>query len=109
MSHRSLASGLAALALVSTALPVLAAGYTQKSASWWGDRGRVVGVANQTDFYRGVTDGELTATATPVHRGRTQQVWQVVIQDAARMGARRIQEKLPPEIRERIPAIGKGQ
>jgi hypothetical protein len=33
----------------------------------------------------------------------------VVIQDAARMGARRIQEKLPPEIRERIPAIGKGQ
>lgn len=33
----------------------------------------------------------------------------VVIQDAARIGARRIQEKLPPEIRERIPAIGKGQ
>ena len=33
----------------------------------------------------------------------------VVIQDAARMGARRIQEKLPPEIREKIPAIGKGQ
>ena len=33
----------------------------------------------------------------------------VVIQDAARMSARRIQEKLPPEIRERIPAIGKGQ
>jgi len=33
----------------------------------------------------------------------------VVIQDAARMGARRIQERLPPEIRERIPAIGKGQ
>ena len=30
----------------------------------------------------------------------------VVIQDVARMGARRIQEKLPPEIRERIPAIG---
>jgi len=37
MSHRSLASGLAALALASTALPALAAGYTQKSASWWGD------------------------------------------------------------------------
>lgn len=30
----------------------------------------------------------------------------VVIQDVAKMGARRIQEKLPPEIRERIPAIG---
>ena len=37
MSHRSLASGLTALALASTALPALAAGYTQKSASWWGD------------------------------------------------------------------------
>jgi len=37
MSPRSLASGLAALALASTALPALAAGYTQKSASWWGD------------------------------------------------------------------------
>ena len=30
----------------------------------------------------------------------------VVIQDVARIGARRLQEKLPPEIRERIPAIG---
>ena len=30
----------------------------------------------------------------------------VVIQDVARLGAKRIQEKLPPEIRERIPAIG---
>lgn len=28
----------------------------------------------------------------------------VVIQDVARIGARRLQEKLPPEIRERIPA-----
>lgn len=33
----------------------------------------------------------------------------VVIQDVAKMGARRIQEKLPPEIRERIPAIGNRQ
>ncbi|MBV9074927.1 MAG: hypothetical protein JOZ10_14965 [Acidobacteria bacterium] len=30
----------------------------------------------------------------------------VVIQDVARIGARRIQEKLPAEIRERIPALG---
>jgi len=33
----------------------------------------------------------------------------VVIHDVAKMGARRIQEKLPPEIRERIPAIGNRQ
>jgi len=50
-------------------------------AIWFGDRGRVVGVSNQTDFYRAVTEGELTATATPVHRGRSQQVWRVAITD----------------------------
>jgi hypothetical protein len=33
----------------------------------------------------------------------------VVIQDVAKMGARRIHEKLPPEIREKIPAIGNRQ
>jgi hypothetical protein len=33
----------------------------------------------------------------------------VVIHDAAKLGARRIQEKLPAEIREKIPAIGNRQ
>ena len=51
------------------------------AALWFGDRGRVVGVGNQTDFYRAVTEGELTATALPVHRGRSQQVWRVSITD----------------------------
>lgn len=51
------------------------------AAIWFGDRGRVVGVSNQTDFYRAVTEGELTATALPVHRGRSQQVWRVTITD----------------------------
>lgn len=51
------------------------------AAIWMGDRGRVVGVANQTDFLRAATEGELTATATPLHRGRSQQLWQVVITD----------------------------
>jgi len=37
MPHRSVASGLIFLALVSIALPVLAAGHKQKSSSWWGD------------------------------------------------------------------------
>ena len=44
---------------------------------WMGDRGRVVGVNNNTDFYRAVREGTLTSTATPVHRGRSQQVWTV--------------------------------
>lgn len=51
------------------------------AALWFAERGRVVGVSNQTDFYRAVTDGELTATALPVHRGRSQQVWRVTIDD----------------------------
>ncbi|MDM4718595.1 PaaI family thioesterase [Micromonospora sp. WMMA1363] len=50
-------------------------------ALWLGDRGRVVGVANQTDFLRAVRDGELTAVGTPMHRGRSQQLWQVEITD----------------------------
>lgn len=53
------------------------------AAIWYGERGRVVGVSNQTDFLRAVRDGELTAVATPVHRGRSQQLWQVQITDEA--------------------------
>ena len=44
---------------------------------WLGEQGRVVGVNNNTDFYRAVREGALTSTATPVHRGRSQQVWVV--------------------------------
>ncbi|MGY0499926.1 PaaI family thioesterase [Nocardia sp. FBN12] len=49
---------------------------------WFGDRGQVVGVNNNTDFLRAVRDGLLTAEATPIHRGRSQQLWVVVITDA---------------------------
>jgi 1,4-dihydroxy-2-naphthoyl-CoA hydrolase len=52
------------------------------AALWFGERGQVVGVHNATDFYRAVREGELTAEATPVHRGRSQQVWQVHVTDA---------------------------
>jgi 1,4-dihydroxy-2-naphthoyl-CoA hydrolase len=59
------------------------------AAYWYGDRGRVVGVSNQTDFLRAVSDGTLTATATPIHRGRSQQLWLVEIRDEqARLVAR---------------------
>ena len=54
------------------------------AALWIRDKvesGRVVGVSNQTDFYRAVTEGELTAVARPIHRGRSQQVWRVNISD----------------------------
>jgi uncharacterized protein (TIGR00369 family) len=50
-------------------------------ALWLGDKGQVVGVSNQTDFLRAVRDGELTAVGTPIHRGRSQQLWLVEITD----------------------------
>jgi 1,4-dihydroxy-2-naphthoyl-CoA hydrolase len=59
------------------------------AAVWWGDRGKVVGVNNSTDFYRAVREGTLTSTATPVHRGRSQQVWVVeTVDDDGRMVSR---------------------
>jgi 1,4-dihydroxy-2-naphthoyl-CoA hydrolase len=47
------------------------------AAMWLGDKGQVVGVNNNTDFYRAVREGRLISTATPLHRGRMQQVWMV--------------------------------
>ena len=49
---------------------------------WFGDRGRVVGVANHTNFLRAVAEGaRVVATATPVHRGRSQQLWEIDMRD----------------------------
>lgn len=43
-------------------------------------RGRlVVGVSNSTDFLRAYREGRVDAVAEPVHVGRSQQLWQVVI------------------------------
>src|SRR3954453_20068671 len=52
------------------------------AAIWLGDQGNVVGVNNSTNFIRATREGTLTATATPLQRGRTQQLWQVAIVDA---------------------------
>ena len=50
-------------------------------AYWYGSQGKVVGVNNNTDFLRSVREGTLHAEATPLHRGRTQQLWLVTITD----------------------------
>jgi 1,4-dihydroxy-2-naphthoyl-CoA hydrolase len=60
--------------LVETAASVAA-------AIWFGERGHVVGVNNSTNFIRATREGTLTATATPLQRGRTQQLWQVAVVD----------------------------
>jgi uncharacterized protein (TIGR00369 family) len=50
-------------------------------ALWAMDNGMagVVGVNNQTDFIRATREGVLIGEATPIHRGRTQQLWQVAV------------------------------
>ncbi|HEV8424215.1 MAG TPA: PaaI family thioesterase [Actinomycetes bacterium] len=50
-------------------------------ALWFGDRGKVVGISNHTDFVRAVRGGQLRAEATPLARGRTTQLWEVAISD----------------------------
>jgi uncharacterized protein (TIGR00369 family) len=68
--------------LVETAASVAA-------ATWLGGKGNVVGVANHTNFIRATREGTLTTTATPVQRGRTQQLWQVdIVDDTDRLVAR---------------------
>lgn len=45
---------------------------------WLDGRGVVVGTNNVCDFLRQATVGDtITATATPIHRGRSQQLWRV--------------------------------
>jgi 1,4-dihydroxy-2-naphthoyl-CoA hydrolase len=51
------------------------------AALWFGERGKVVGASNHTNFLRAAREGKLAATATPIHRGRSQQLWQVEIHD----------------------------
>ncbi len=43
--------------------------------------GTVVGVNNNTDFLRAIGGGTVDAVATPIHRGRRQQLWLVTITD----------------------------
>jgi 1,4-dihydroxy-2-naphthoyl-CoA hydrolase len=50
---------------------------------------KVVGVNNNTDFYRAVREGTLTSTASPLHRGRSQQVWVVeTVDESGKVAAR---------------------
>ncbi|QSE93016.1 PaaI family thioesterase [Rhodococcus pseudokoreensis] len=48
---------------------------------FFGAHGRVVGVNNNTDFLQASTDGTHFGEATPLHRGRSQQLWQVLIRN----------------------------
>lgn len=66
------------------------------------DRGQIaVGVHNATDFLRPATSGRAEVVAEPIHQGRIQQLWQVIItrqsdgKELAR-GQLRVQNVTPP-------------
>ena len=62
--------------------------------------GTVVGVNNNTDFLRALSSGTVTATSTPIHRGRRQQLWLITISDGNDRVVARGQVRLqnvPPE------------
>ena len=50
------------------------------SGSLWYD-GPVVGTSNHTNFLRATREGRLTARSTPIHRGKTSQLWDIDITD----------------------------
>ena len=62
-----------------------------------------VGVSNSTDFLRSHREGPMRSVGTPLHRGRTQQLWEVVItresdgKELAR-GKVRLQNLLDPAV-----------
>lgn len=51
------------------------------AASWFAGRGHTVGVSNTTNFIRAARSGTVRVEATPLARGRTQQLWQVFLTD----------------------------
>ena len=56
--------------------------------------GTVVGVNNNTDFLRAIRSGTVTATSTPIHRGRRQQLWLITLTDEAERVVARGQVRL---------------
>lgn len=77
---------------------------------WLGDKGVVVGTNNSTDFLRQARVGDtITTTATPIHRGRSQQLWhldshdqdgRLVAQGQVRLA--NLDQPLPPGAYERL-------
>jgi len=49
------------------------------AAFWAMEQGMAgaVGLSNKTDFIKGITEGVIVGEATPIHRGRTHQIWQI--------------------------------
>lgn len=87
--------GGASVALAETAM--------SSGASWTVDPGRfrVVGLEINANHLRGVRDGWVTATARPLHRGRSTQVWACDIRD--QIGAAVCTARMTVSVLERQP------
>jgi 1,4-dihydroxy-2-naphthoyl-CoA hydrolase len=48
---------------------------------WLDGDGWAAGISNSTDFLRSTREGSLTFVATPQHRGRSLQLWEVAVTD----------------------------
>jgi uncharacterized protein (TIGR00369 family) len=72
---------------------------------WLDGKGVAVGTNNSTDFLRQAKVGDtITTTATPIHRGRTQQLWhldsvdedgKLIAQGQVRLA--NLEQEVPPE------------
>lgn len=83
---------------------------------WLGEKGVVVGTNNSTDFLRQAKVGDVvTTTATPIHRGRTQQLWhldsvgedgRLIAQGQVRLA--NLDQPIPPEALDGIRRLQQG-
>ncbi len=83
---------------------------------WLGTKGIVVGTNNSTDFIRQAKVGDvITVTATPIHRGRTQQIWhldstnqddKLIAQGQVRLA--NLDQEIPPEVLQRFTGVYDG-
>ncbi len=83
---------------------------------WLGEKGVVVGTNNSTDFIRQAKVGDVvTTTATPIHRGRTQQLWhldsvgedgRLIAQGQVRLA--NLDQPIPPEALDGIRRMQQG-
>ena len=83
---------------------------------WLGTKGVVVGTNNSTDFLRQAKNGDtITVTATPIHRGRTQQLWHLdsVNQDGRLIAQGQVRlanldQEVPAEVIEKMTGTSAG-
>ena len=81
---------------------------------WLNGKGVAVGTNNSTDFLRQAKVGDtITTTATPIHRGRTQQLWhldsvdedgKLIAQGQVRLA--NLEQEVPPEALAHFTGMG---